>query len=252
MSCCDRGARAALAALFLLAATGCVEHALFESMVPADYRAVEPPAPPGASEGGIWPGDTQAGSFLFFDQKAHHVGDLLTVLVNENLAAEGSADTELDRESDLSAGLSSDVGFHEFVAQNFDRLFRYLGTDDPGHDVPTGSDLNVLTASSGNEFEGEGKTSREGSFTGVVTCRILQVLPGGVYHIRGRRMLHVNHEMQVVTVEGLVRREDIAVNNTVPSTALAEARLTFDGIGVIDDRQRPGLISRFMSWIYPL
>ena len=93
--------------------------------------------------------------------------------------------------------------------------------------------------------------TRAGNFTSIVACRVVEVLPGGIFHIYGRREMIVNHELQLLTVEGLVRREDIGINNTVLSSALADARLTYDGIGVIDDKQRPPLLARWMDWLFP-
>lgn len=243
--------RVALAVLVLTGVPGCVERAVFESLVPMDYAPVPTVPPPGPTEGAIWPGDTHAGSFLFFDEKARGPGDLITVVIDENLSASGEATTDLDRKSTLGATLSSDVGFQEWVRQGFETIFDVLGTDDPGRDVPKGDEVNIIEADTTNDFEGEGSTERRAGFSGVITCRVLNVLPGDVFHIRGKRMLHVNHEVQIVTVEGLVRAEDISINNTVPSAALAEARLTFDGIGVIDDRQRPGFVARAMGWLFP-
>ena len=95
------------------------------------------------------------------------------------------------------------------------------------------------------------ETSRETRFRGTVTCQIIDVLPGGIFHVYGRREILVNHEIQLVTIEGLVRRHDIGLNNRVPSSQLANAKLTFDGIGVIDDKQRPSLLARAMDWLYP-
>ena len=77
------------------------------------------------------------------------------------------------------------------------------------------------------------------------------MLPGKVFHIRGRRSLLVNHEEQFLTLEALVRAEDISIENTVFSDSLAEARLTMDGVGVVDDKQRPGWLARALDWIYP-
>ncbi len=61
----------------------------------------------------------------------------------------------------------------------------------------------------------------------------------------------MNHEEQILTVEGLVRREDIGINNTVASAALAEAMFAFDGKGVVDDKQRPSVVARLMDWAFP-
>jgi flagellar L-ring protein precursor FlgH len=70
-------------------------------------------------------------------------------------------------------------------------------------------------------------------------------------HVRGRRYVVVNHEAQLISIEGLVRREDIGIDNKVASTALAEAQITYDGLGVLDDKQRPGLLARVLDWAYP-
>lgn len=250
MSRSDRAARM-VASLLLLLASGCVETALLEAREPFDYSPVPIPEPPGAQDGSIWPGDYPSGSFLFFDRKARGVGDLVTVQIVEDVSALGEATTEVESESTLSAIVGSDVGFVELVADPLRNLFRFFGIDDPGAGVTQGSDLNVVSADTENTFEGEGTTERRGQFKGVVTCRILQVLPGNVFHVRGRRAIIVNHEMQYLTVEGLVRREDIRIDNTVPSTFLADARLSFDGLGVLDDKQRPGWVSRIFGWVYP-
>ncbi|HPG29124.1 MAG TPA: flagellar basal body L-ring protein FlgH, partial [Myxococcota bacterium] len=74
-------AQRVLAALALVLSTGCVEHSIREGREPMDYDGFEqPPAPP-PSEGSIWRGSTQSGSFLFFDEKASRVGDLVTVVI---------------------------------------------------------------------------------------------------------------------------------------------------------------------------
>lgn len=241
----------ALLLLPLLAATGCVEVALREARVPADYSPILAPAPPEPTPGAIWRGQRSSGSFLFYDRKARGVGDLVTVNVVESFSAAGAATTSLDNSSDLGASLSSDVGFGQMVDQAATWLLEKLGVDDPGTNPAAGDTVNVIEANSERTFEGDGETTREGSLTAVVTCRVVAEHPGGILHVRGRRTIVVNHELQLLTVEGLVRREDIDIDNTVDSTALAEARLTLDGVGVIDDKQRPPLLARVFDWLYP-
>ena len=236
----------------LVLSSGCVEHAYHPQNRPGDYDPVPDPVsrstPPEA--GAIWRGDTASGSFLFFDRKARGVGDLITVLVVEDFSATGSASTSLGKGSSITATANSDIGLTDAYQKATQWFFRLLGAD-PGATLPAGTDVNALTASYQNDFDGDGTTSRAGSFQGVVTCRVLRVLPRGVFHIQGRRSIIVNHEEQVLTVEGLVRREDIGINNTVLSSNLGEARLAFDGRGVIDDKQRPSLVARVMDWLYP-
>lgn len=232
--------------------SGCVEHAIHEAQIPFEYGALpQSPAEPRA-EGAIWPGDTPSGSFLFFDEKARGVGDLVTVKISENLFAEGAAKTDLESKRTLGNTLTSDVGLQNLVAKPIQGLLKLFGIDPEERDVAAGSQLNVVQADSENKYEGDGSTERTSTIQAVITCRVLAVLPGGLFHIRGRRALTVNHETQWLTLEGLARQEDIGVDNTVVSTKLAEVRLGYDGIGVIDDKQRPGFVARILDWIYPL
>ncbi len=247
-----RASAALVLALALGGALGCVETALRESRVPYDYYLPPAVPDPPPSEGAIWPGETPSGSFLFFDRKARGIGDLVTVQVVESVLAEGSAETELESSSRWETDISSDAGFTELITQPLRRILRLIGIDGPGRTLASGAEVNILDAENDHEFEGEGSTKREGRFEAVVTCRIVNVLPGNVFHIRGRRSIVINHEMQYLTLEGLVRREDIGIDNSVPSTKLADAQLSFDGLGVIDDKQRPGVLSRVLSWLYPL
>lgn len=247
----------ALLVLCVLPATGCVETGLKNWAEPFDYAPIEADAPPVSApeprtvpdSGAIWNGQTASGSFLFFDEKARGLGDLVTIVIDEAMQAEGSALTDTERTSSIGATASSDLGIAELFTKPFSELAELLGADTV--DPAVGADISAIQAQNSNVFEGEGSTQRSGRFTGVVTCRIVNVLPGKVFHVRGRRSLVVNHEEQFLTVEGLVRQEDIGINNTVLSSALAEARLTLDGVGVIDDKQRPGLIARVLDWVYP-
>ena len=252
MSICRRLMGILVIGTGLLAVTGCVEHALLPENRPGSYDALPESYAdlPKPDDGAVWRGDTASGSFLFFDRKARGVGDLITVLVLEDFSATGSANTRLGKGSSIDAGLSSDIGITDLYQKAAHWFFGLLDAD-PGNTIPAGSEVNALSSTYQNDFDGDGRTTREGSFQGIVTCRVLQVLPRGVFHVRGRRSIIVNHEEQVLTVEGLVRREDIGINNTVLSSNLGEARLAFDGRGVIDDKQRPSLVARMMDWLYP-
>lgn len=237
--------------LFLLSFSGCAEHAVFGSNHPGDYDLrPEPEGETLLEPGAVWQGNTAAGSFLFFDRKARGVGDLITVLIVEDFSASGSAGTKVGRSSSIDASLSSDIGITNLYQKAAHWFFGLFGAA-PSSTVPDGMNVNALRSEVVNDYDGDGETTREGSFQGIVTCRVVAALPRNVFHILGRRSILVNHEKQILTVEGLVRREDIGINNTVLSSNLAEAKLAFDGLGVIDDKQRPGLGARLMDWLFP-
>ncbi|HVP29081.1 MAG TPA: flagellar basal body L-ring protein FlgH [Myxococcota bacterium] len=234
-----------------VALTGCVEHALHERYRPPDYAPAPLPATPGPSEGAIYPGEAPSGSFLFFNRKARGIGDLVTVVVLERTSASSDATTDLDRKSAITAAASSDVGLQNLVVKPATTFLKAAGMDSNSSSSTSNADVNVLSASGQNTYKGNGTTERNGKIDAVVTCRIIDVLPGNVFHVRGRRSLLVNHEEQYLTVEGLVRQEDIDIDNRVASAKLAEAQIGYDGIGVVDDKQRPGLAARIFDWIYP-
>lgn len=252
MSSSDRLLPALLLSIALVPTSGCMTHAIRQKRTPSDYGPLSLPTRNHAEEGSIWPGTAPSGSFLFFDQKARGIGDLVTVVVDESISADSSASTDLGRSSSVSAGIASDVGFAGMISQSIRSILETLGVDDPGRDVAKGSNVNVVAGDTANDFAGDGSTSRQGRFRGVITCRVVNVLPGGVFHIRGRRSLLVNNEEQFLTVEGLIRKEDISIDNTVASASLAEARLGLDGFGVIGEKQHPGWLTRVLDWIFPL
>lgn len=234
-----------------LTSLACVETSMREGREPMDYGAVEPRPLARATEGSIWRGNTQSGSFLFYDEKASQLGDLVTVVIVEQTRAQGDAKTETESERTTDASLSSDVGFQKLISSPVRGLLRIFGFDDPGTTREAGAGVNFVQSGMTNEFTGEGMTSRSGTFTGVVTCRVIGVLPNGILHIRGRRSVVVNHEAQYISLEGLVRREDLTIENHVLSNSVAEMRLAYDGIGVLDDKQRPGWMTRLIDWVYP-
>lgn len=230
---------------------GCVEVSMREAREPMNYQPMVSAAADMPTEGSIWRGGTSSGSFLFFDEKASHVGDLVTVVIVEQTRAEGDARTETESERSNETSLSSDLGLQRLITVPVMGLMGLLGFDGSSSRGDDGTAVNVVSSSSSSQFDGEGVTSRSGRFTGVITCRVIGVLPNGILHIRGRRSVVVNHEAQYISLEGLVRREDLTIENQVLSNSVAEMRLAYDGMGVVDDKQRPGWMTRVLDWVYP-
>ena len=132
-----------LAVALVALSLGCVETSLREAREPMDYEALPAAPPRPTTDGSIWTGATQSGSFLFFDEKAATVGDLVTVVIVEATEAQGDARTETDARRLANLGLSSDVGFQKLVASPVQGLLRVFGFDDEGTQVDQGDQLNV-------------------------------------------------------------------------------------------------------------
>jgi flagellar L-ring protein precursor FlgH len=186
------------------------------------------------TEGSLW---LASGSMngLFINPKARYVGDILTIKVIESSSATNQALTTTDRSSGLSAGLS---GFF-----NAEKSFPV--------DHPFFNPFSKVSGSFESEFEGAGTTRRSGDLTAYITVRIVAVLPNGNLKIQGSREVTVNKEKQLITLIGVVRSRDISSENMVLSTYISDAQIIYDGVGIVNDRQKPGWLTGLLLKIWP-
>ncbi len=226
-----------LTTLAMVLLSGCATTAKQE----VSYRPVSPPMvqAPAPTTGAIY----QAGHEvrLFEDIKARRVGDVLTVVLQERTQASKSASTETTKETDVTLPNPTILGSTpEFSAPGLLPL-----ASNRGNSLQTGVD-------STHEFTGEGDSSQSNSLTGNITVTIAEVLPNGNLMVRGEKWLTLNQGEEFIQISGIVRPQDISPQNTVVSTQVADARITYSGEGVIADSQRMGWLGRFfMSVIWP-
>ncbi|MBI4715947.1 MAG: flagellar basal body L-ring protein FlgH [Nitrospirae bacterium] len=180
---------------------------------------------PERGTGSLWPGDDDGGGLFFEDLKARRVGDIVTVRIVENSRGAKNASTKTEKDSSLKSSIASLFG---------------MATDT----------LSVETETA-TKFDGSGSTSRSSQLTAVVTARVTEVLPNGNMVIDGKREVLVNKERQYILLSGIVRPEDIGTNNTVLSSYIADANISYTGSGVINDKQRPGSFIRIFDFIWP-
>lgn len=186
------------------------------------------------AQGSLWV--AQGGlSEMFINQKARRIGDIVTIKIVETASATNQASTNTDRKNDMSIGLSNFFGLEN----------RY---------TPTSSFFNPfssLTSGYDSEFEGAGATKRSGALEAFITARIVRQLPNGNMIIEGNREVRVNNENQIITLTGMVRPRDISSDNIILSTYIADARISYSGSGIVNDRQKPGWLARILDVIWP-
>jgi flagellar L-ring protein precursor FlgH len=195
--------------------------------------AAIPQAPTGAaSVGSLWPADARASFYGDYgDRKAFRVGDVLTVSVSESAKASNTANTDLARTTANTAKVSALLGLQGALSK---------------------ADLtNFLDVSSNSNHKGTGSTHRAGELTASITAVVKDVLPNGNLAIQGTRSVVVNNEEQFMTLTGMVRPEDIGRDNTLSSSQIADARISFGGVGVIADKQRSGWGTWLFDWLFP-
>ena len=179
------------------------------------------------NDGSLW-SENRPQSFLFSDSKAGRVGDVVTVRIVESSKGNKNASTKTAKDSSLSTSISA------FFGMSSDKL----------------SQASVGTETS-EKHDGAGSTSRSSELTAVITAGVIDVMPNGNLVIDGRREVVVNNETQLLSVTGTVRPEDIGPNNTVLSSYIADAKITYTGNGVVSDKQKVGWFVRLMDKIWP-
>ena len=199
-------------------------------------KVTVPPLPPPKTVGSLWQ-EENGRAYLYEDMRAMRVGDILTVKIVEKHKGSKSADTAAQRESTLENSLAgTGMGYIGIPGIRLgDEARRGLGID----------------ASAKNKFTGKGATSREGTLTGTISVIVTEVSPNGDLRVEGHREVSVNSEKQLMTISGIVRRVDVDTKNMVLSSAIADAKIEYSGLGVLDDVQRPGWLVRILDWIYP-
>jgi flagellar L-ring protein precursor FlgH len=195
-----------------------------------------PSLPPPKTVGSLWQ-EENGRAYLYEDLRAMRVGDILTIKIVESFKGSKSADTSVERDSTIQNSLSgSAIG--------------YIGI--PG--IRLGGEARRglgIDASATNKFGGQGATNRQGTLTGTISVVVTEVLSNGDLRIEGRREVTVNSEKQLMTIGGIVRRVDVDTKNNVLSSAIADAKIVYSGLGVLDDVQRPGWLVRVLDWISP-
>ena len=200
------------------------------------YAPVLPrtPLPAAANNGSIY----QAGfeQNLYSDRKAFRVGDIITITLNERTQASKNANSAIGKKSSTSIGLTSLFGAG-------------LNTNNP----LGGGDLSLDAGYSGSRAsKGDSKAGQGNSLTGSVTVTVADVLPNGIIAVRGEKWMTLNTGDELVRIAGLVRADDISTDNTVSSTRVADARITYSGTGAFADASQPGWFDRFfLSPLFP-
>lgn len=198
-------------------------------------RPVSPPSAPLPAAAGSWgEGSIYASSArlaLFEDRKARAVGDTLTVVLVEQTSAQKSATTSTSKSDDVE--ISAPTVFGRGVTMD---------------------GRPILSASLGaeREFAGTGGSAASNKLSGSVTVRVVAVRPNGNLVIEGEKLLTLNQGEENVKISGEVHPADIASDNTVLSSRVADARIEYAGTGALADANRQGWLSRlFSSVIWP-
>jgi flagellar L-ring protein precursor FlgH len=199
------------------------------------YKPVQMPMPKpetvSYNANSLWRNGSRA---FFKDQRAHQIGDLLTVTVNITDQANFANETQRSRAAKEDSGITDFIGSKTLGATASKVL--------PGR---------LLTADSTASTDGKGSVQRQESLQTNIAAVVTQVLPNGNLVVEGKQEIRVNYEVRELIVAGIVRPEDIQSDNTIDSSKIAQARIAYGGRGQISDVQQPRYGQQVMDVLLP-
>lgn len=168
---------------------------------------------------------------LFEDHSARRIGDILTVLLDEDTKAKKKADLDTAKNNSISVTAPNIAGIDPSI------LF--------------GKDLSATLASN-SKFEGEGKANQSNSLKGNISVTVVDVFPNGNLRVRGEKRVTLNDGSEFIRLSGIVRPIDISASNTISSGKVADATIMYTGDGAIADSSKQGWFAKiFMSPAFP-
>ena len=163
---------------------------------------------------------------LFENPIAHHVGDIVTIVLNEQTAAQKSSSTNTNKNTSVALpGMT------------------LLGKALTIHGVPILSN-NIADTT---KFAGEGDSAQSNSLQGFITVTVQKVLPNGNLYVKGEKWIGINQGSEYVRVTGVIRPIDLSSENSIPSSQVANAKIAYGGKGALADANAQGWLSRFFN-----
>ena len=190
----------------------------------------EPPMPPNAISGktdkyGSIYSNSKQGLFAT-DRRASKVGDILTVALSENFSASKSQSAK-----------SAKKGAMKFDFPNV---------------MTAGADDGLFDSSSDLSFDGSGSAGQNNSLRGELSVTVTKVFSNGNMEILGQKKLTLNNGDEYIRLLGIIRPEDINNQNTVQSSRIANAKISYTGAGDVADTSKKGWFAKLVDVVTPL
>lgn len=199
---------------------------------PLSWPLPDPEASSIRTANSLW----QPGARAFFrDQRAARVGDILRVNIDINDKAKFDTKTNNQRNDGQSVGAPIAMGYEQYL----------------GKITPWQNGTPMVGIESEKNVNSTGKIDRKDTITTQVAALVTQVLPNGNLVIKGSQEILVNYEVREVSVEGVIRPQDINSDNTIELAQIAQARIAYTGRGQLSDGQQARWGSQLVEALFP-
>lgn len=171
---------------------------------------------------------------MFADKRAGSVGDILTIIVQENTSSAKENSTKTAKNTGLDAAINT-----------------FLYSPAASGLLTKGGQLPAMKMASKNTFDGGGQIQNSEKLTTRIAVRVIDVLPNGSLVLEGRRQTKIAGETTDAVLRGVVRSEDVMANNTVFSYNVADASIQYLSKGPVSDSQRKGWFTKIWDKVTP-
>ena len=165
---------------------------------------------------------SERGWNIFADKKARNVGDILTIVISESTTQTATKARTNSKEGNVDIGAGTGI-------------FKFLA---------------AAAASGSDSFTANGTASDTSSFSGQITVTVIEVLPNDNMVVEGTQSIWQNRDEHKITLRGIIRRDDVTMSNTVPSSRVADATIKFDGKGPLNAKQRQGILTQIFNILF--
>jgi flagellar L-ring protein precursor FlgH len=217
----------AIVGLAALASGGCAMMPK-EPLVQLPTTARAEVRPMSAPTGSIF-ASSYAGNPLFEDRRPRNVGDILTIVITENVNASKNSASNANRTGNSTLTFTA-------VPRALSGLFNSSSNADIGGT---------------NSLKAGGGSSAANTFNGTITVTVLEVLPNGNLVVSGEKQMAINQGAEFIRFSGVVNPRTITGDNGVLSTQVADARIEYTAKGYIDEAQNMGWLQRFFLNVLP-
>ena len=178
---------------------------------------------------------SEAGTGMLQDTRAIRAGDIVMINIDETTNAQGDANTTTTKSDKRDTSVTALLGLVPAIKKAHPDI-------DPAQ-------LIALAASA--DFAGDGKTSRNGQLRGSLAVRVREQMPNGDLYIEGTKVVMLNTEEYHLYISGIIRSADIARDNSVPSSRIADAQVEFTGRGDLADTTEKGWLGKILDKVSP-
>lgn len=180
----------------------------------------------------LWKED--ASRSMVSDKRAASVGDILTIMVQENNTASKDNSTQTSKQTGIDAAIQA-----------------FLYSPAASGLLTKNGQMPSLKLDAKQNFSGGGKINNNEKVTARIAVRVIDLLPNGNLVIEGTRQISFSGESQDAILRGVVRKEDIAANNTIFSYNIADATIKYVSKGTVSDNQRKGWFMKIWEKVTP-